>query len=738
MSIHSNSENYLRTRSISIKDYILLLRTNWKKFIIISLVFTLGIIAYAFIAEDIYKSTVTLKILRDNKNVLGTVDQRESVDLNDRFISNEISVIKSYDAREQYASVLIDSFNNSRNNQYFEVILTDEGKLKSKKEIIGTLKEVLLVEQVKGLDIVEISALSSSPYEAALIANCSAEQYKELNLDNNRNQLTALRSFLEEQRAKKLTELNNTEDSLRNFQEKGGIISLDEQSSVLIDHLADLDAKRDALRIDLMSSNEILNQFKNEVKKQNPQLVEYLEGQTSQAYIDVLQKQIAELQMNRDMAMSNKSPYVDISTKMAEYNKQIDELKNKLNTLINDIKAEAYASSPDQIKALTQKLVEEEIKKNSLSIELREIQSIINRYERELSKLPEASIKLAQYQRRKESSQQLYLLIDEKYQAALINELSQPGNAEIISTGRVPENPAKPNRKLIIILGLMVGPIIAFGYILVKDYFDDTVKTPEDIQTRDINFLSWVPQDKTINIKEKIPIYAADSPISEAFRAIKARIQYSRIDKGFPQLILVTSPAEKEGKTFVSINLAMSFASSNKRTLLVDCDLRRPKVHVKLGVKKEPGLVDYLFQKVNLGEVIRNSDKPNFSYITSGTLPVNPAEILESQMMRNFLNEVRSSFDVVIIDSAPIVAVIDSEILSGIVDGTILVISADKTENKLMMDAIDRVKIDKTPFLGTVLNNFKYRNGYGYYFKYYYNYSSSNGRSKKLKKQKKF
>jgi capsular exopolysaccharide synthesis family protein len=158
--------------------------------------------------------------------------------------------------------------------------------------------------------------------------------------------------------------------------------------------------------------------------------------------------------------------------------------------------------------------------------------------------------------------------------------------------------------------------------------------------------------------------------------------------------------------------------------LLIDCDLRRPKIHTILGVDKKPGLVDYLSNKVKLEDIIRKTRKNNLSFITSGPIPLNPAELLESKLMRIFLDKVRDIFDVIIFDSAPIVAVIDTEIVAKLVDGTILVISAAKTKNQLMLDAVKIIKRNNSLFLGIILNNFIYKNGYGYYFKYYYNYSS--------------
>ncbi len=169
-----------------------------------------------------------------------------------------------------------------------------------------------------------------------------------------------------------------------------------------------------------------------------------------------------------------------------------------------------------------------------------------------------------------------------------------------------------------------------------------------------------------------------------------------------------------------------------KFSLLIDCDLRRPTIHVKMEVDKKPGLADYLTRKVKLEDIIRKTKTTNLSFITSGTIPSNPAEILESTSFFNFLQEIKDFFDIIILDSPPIIAVVDSEILAKQVDGTILVISADKTENRLMKDAVDLLKRNKVVFLGTVLNNFKNKSGYGYYYKYNYSYSrSSNQKGKK-------
>jgi len=557
----------------------------------------------------------------------------------------------------------------------------------------------------------------------------------------NREKLTNIRKFLEQQRDEKFNELKNAEDTLMMFQQESGIVDLDFQSTGLITQLSQLEAQIEVTKIELSTSNEILKQYKFFLSKQDPQLVDYLENQTSQAYISVLQQQLAELQVNKDLALSLKSPNVDISNKIKEYDRRIDELKQKLNSAISSIKAEAYSGNPEQVRELAQKLIEEEIKNNTLSVRLNQLQTITRGYEANLKQLPKTSTELSQYKRDRETLQQLYLLINEKYQEATINELSQPGNVSIIGEGGIPDKPTKPNRILILLFGLILGPGLALGIIIIKNYFDNTVKTPEDIEKNDINFLSWIPQFQ-MNGKgpdfnqDLVTLNEQDSPISESFRAIRARIQHSRMEQEFPKLLLVTSAAESEGKTFISSNLTGSYAQSGKKTLLIDCDLRRPRIHKIMNVNKRPGLADYLASKAKLDEIIRKTKTYNLVYITSGTIPSNPAEVLESEAMRNFLLEIRDFFDVIIIDSPPIVAVIDAEVLSILADGTILVISADKTEKRLMKDAVELINQNNVSFLGTVLNNFEYKSGYDYYYKYYYNYSSSPDKKRRFRRNK--
>ncbi|MEO8233121.1 MAG: polysaccharide biosynthesis tyrosine autokinase [Ignavibacteriota bacterium] len=729
-----NDMNFDENQSSTLKDYLILFSANIKPVAAILTASLIISIIYAITAPNIFKTSTALKITKPGGSILQSSLMPEISDYgNDRFIANEIEILKSNNIRERIAKILLDTLIKSKEQGSFHLLITDnfgeDKKPASIQEIALVLGRAVQIEQKRGLDIIDISAESQAPKEAALIANVYAKEYLAYNLEINRDQLTFVRQFLANQREEKKEQLNDAEEILRSFQERGGIVALDQQVQTLIQQLAQFEAQKNAAQIELEASTEILKQYRNELSKQDPKMADYLALATSETYIKALQDQIAELQIRRDLAMAKAEPKTDFSSQLKEYDNKIKELKGKLDEKITVLKAGIFASSPEEVKSLGQKIIEQEIKNGSLKTTLSELNLVVKRYDERFNRLPKTSIELARFQRNRESLEKLYTLVEEKYQEAVINEQSQPGNVLIIDDARVPFGHAKPNRILIIIVGLLIGMGLAFAYVFLKNYFDNTVKTPEDIQKKNINVLAWIPRVDELAIKETskfdfIILNKPNSVPSESFRALRTRIQFSRPDKESLKTIVITSPAPQEGKTFVTINLAGSFAQADKKVLLVDCDLRKPRVHRVFDSNKEPGLIDYLVGDKKLEEVTHQSEMKNLSYITSGTIPPNPAEMLDSKHMDDFIAFVREKYDYVIIDSPPIIAVTDAEILAKKVDGAILVLSSEVTEYQMMDRALQLIQHDNTTLIGTVLNNFDTRSAYGTYYKYYYYYAA--------------
>lgn len=735
---NNNNNFYSEQSTTSFKDYLDLIRNNIIPILIITVTSLVFAIIYALNAVDIYKSTTSLKLSKPQGSILDSPLMPGFSDFgNDRFIANEIEVLKSYTIREKVAKTLLDSFLVVDDPDTFSLLLDNskfefdnkKSNLISSVDLIKKLFSITSIDQKRGLDIVEISIESPSPYEASLIANAYAEAYRQLNLEINRNQLTLVKNFLSSQRKEKLDQLSESEELIKSFQEKGGIVALDQQASTLVTEIAKFESQANMTKIEVLSTEKVLVSLKDDLKKKNPQISTYIESGMTQEYLKSLQTEIAKLELNKTLALNeSKTSRIGDDQLIKEYDKKIDQLQTKLNKQIEILKLSIIASTPEELRTLSQKIIEEEIKLQSLQTMLAQLNIIVRNYDQKFNQLPKTTIELARLQRNRESLEKLFVLVEEKYQEALINEQSQPGNVYIIDIARIPASPSKPNRMLIILVGFVMGIGLAFGFAFIRNYFDNTIKTPEDIQNRNINVLSWIPQIESMSATgttdfEFIVHQKPDSIPSEAFRALRTRVQYSRIDTTSLKVILVTSSAPSEGKTMICANLAGSFAQSNKKTLIIDCDLRKPRVHSFFKANRYPGLIDYFFNQVSFDEILRKSDQENLYYITAGTIPPNPAETLESPRMREFIDGLRDKFDYILLDSPPVIAVTDSEILSRLADGTILVVSANTTEKELMEKAVEIIRQDNVSFLGAVLNNFIYKSSYGSYYKYYYYYS---------------
>lgn len=745
---NNNNNNHFRTidNTKSLKEYIVLVRNNIFPIVLISITCLVVSILYALNARNIYTATTVLKISKPQGSILESPLMPEVSEFgSDRFIANEIEIMKSYTIRERVAKSLIDSFQVKVKADSFYLILNNDfsfsqsdTKLKSIPQIASLLSGTVTIEQKRGLDIVEMKVESPSPGEAAMIANCYASAYKDLNLDFNRVQLTIVKNFLDEQRVEKKKQLEEAEDILQGYQTKTNIVSIDEQTNSLIQQQSTFESKKNEAKIDLLTSEKVLKSYKDEFQKRDPRLPDYVDGFSSDAYMKSMQEQLAKIEVARDLATNSSNKDVANSPNVKEMTAKINDLKEKINKKYDVFKQGAIASTPSELKALAEKIIEGEIKVQSLKASTNELEGIIGRYEGRFRKLPTTIIEFARLTKERESIEKLYMAIEQKYQEAVINEQSKPGNVMLVDLARKAMAPSKPNRSMIVIIGFILGLGISFGYVFVRNYFDNTVKTPEDIQNSNASVLAWIPQIEGIGEKgnkdyEFIVAKKPDSIPSEAFRTLRTRLQFARLEKSTTTKILVTSSAPQEGKTVVCVNLAGSFAQTNKRTLLIDCDLRKPRVHAVFGTNRFPGLIDYFFQQASLNEIIRNSDLSNLDYITAGTIPPNPAETLDSQIMKDFLAQMSERYDVIILDSPPIIAVTDSEILANLVDATLLVVSAGTTEKDLMEKSIELLSGGNGSFVGTVLNNFAYKSGYGSYYKYYYYYSNpSKGDSGRL------
>ena len=731
--------------SNSFKEYSTIIRSNLFPIILIFLASIVTTFIYVSTAMDIYKTITSLKIAKPKSSILSSSLMPEFADFQtDRFISNEIEILKSYTIRERVSNALVDSFKINPDKKLYYHIINHDQDIKTDlvpiPAIVQKLTKNVTINQKRGLDIAEIEVESPSAYEARLIANIYSNAYVNYSVDFSRRELTNVRKFLDEEKSKRSIELTGSEAALQDYQQRGGVIFLDDQAKNLVDQISTFEADKNASEVELASKKEAYNEIRKELEKIDKSLLDYVEGQTTESYVVELQKKIAELEIQRDIESSiPKEPKLKEKV-TADYEKKITPLKKSLQERIIIIKNGILANNPTEKSLMSQKFLETNIEVQFNKTKVNSLNKLLSKYEAEFSKLPTQSIELARLERSRKSNEKLFLTLEEKYQEALVNERAQLGNVNVIDAALLPITPAKPNRQLIVIVGGILGLGLGIGFAFLKNYLDRSIKTPEEIEKMGISVLTWVPSIEELKElgSSQLEFIIANKPnstASESFKALRTRVMYSTLESEL-KTILVTSSIPSEGKTTVALNLAGSFALAEKKVLLLDCDLRKPRIHAIFDSERFPGLSDYLFSNVTLEEITRATKLQNLSYITSGTIPPNPSELLGSKQMNDFLQNLKTIYDIIILDSPPYISVTDSEILSRVADGTILIVQANKTPSDAFYRAYERVvNIDPHKFLGTVLNNFSFRSAYGYYYNYYYYYSKPETTDKRRNKQ---
>jgi capsular exopolysaccharide synthesis family protein len=330
--------------------------------------------------------------------------------------------------------------------------------------------------------------------------------------------------------------------------------------------------------------------------------------------------------------------------------------------------------------------------------------------------------------------------IQQQKQQELAIRSDQPDNITITSNAVVPTTPIGPQRNRNILVAFLLSLCAGVGLALLMDYLDDSVKSSDDISRHlGLPTLALIPQYDGIE-KRRLGLAAKNgngvassaalitleetrSPMAEAYRHLRTSLLFSSAGKP-PQTILVTSSQPSEGKTTTAINTAITLAQADVDVVLIDCDLRRPRLHSYFQMDNNQGLTNYLSGEKHTENLLKTyADLPRLKVITSGPIPPNPTELLGSNEMRNLLQFLRGRFKHVIIDSPPAISFTDAAILSTIVDGVVLVAMAGKSSVHLMRRFKQRLSTIGARIYGVVLNGIKSGSvEYEYYGTGYYNY----------------
>ncbi len=462
---------------------------------------------------------------------------------------------------------------------------------------------------------------------------------------------------------------------------------------------------------------------------QNEQLqsVRYISAeQNLQNRIDEAQQQISILQNQ-----INEISSATVETQLQSVQTQIDDLQSQVTTLNTEIaKIDPKTATDEQIGLLA-----------DYQAQLDQLTPVLSLYQQIYTNLvvlktpsqsdASTTTQLSQLRTTLELYQQIYISSIGSLETLRLTRAQNTPNVVQVETAVTPTSPISPKPMQSALLAGGIGLLVTAGIAFLVEFLDDTIKTPDEVkELLDLPVIGLIGELRKKNKEEKLGNYVAyhpRSPVSEAFRALRTNLEYSSIDSPL-RSILVTSAGESEGKTTVATNLAIVLAQSGKKVLLLDSDMRRPNVHAQFNIHNRVGLSDLVRGKLTQEHVVRTlPEVKNLDIITSGGLPPNPAELLGSERMRSILEELKSIYDVIVLDSPPML-VSDAQILSTRIDGLIYVIVPGNTHNVAAKRPLEELQRINANILGVVMNRIPRNRDYYYGgYNYYSPYSSHNG-----------
>ena len=578
------------------------------------------------------------------------------------------------------------------------------------------LRGRLKVEPVKDSRLANVKLEDADPLRAQRILGVVVDTYVQQNLDDAVNSTASAADWLRNQLDKLKVDLESSEMALHEYKERKNILSvaIDDQSNMLREEMKQLNDTLTSVRTkkeEYMARREELSKIKQENPTDLPAselLASGVLATLRTAYEDAVRTRDGLLGEGK----GKNYPDVKEADAKAEATRKalLAEVRNIQRALDKDVavlkRQEAGISG-----------LFETAKKQALDLNLLEIE--YNRLHRS-----------------KDNNEKLYSLVLERTKESDLARVLRVNNIRVLDRPLVPKAPIRPQVSRSIAIGVFLGVALGVVMALARGLLDRTIKTPDEIE-KDLGlaFLGLLPEmDEGANASTyskkrsrgkpartmNAELVVHENPMSgiaEAARTIRTNLMFMAPDKPY-RTLLVTSAGPSEGKTTVATCIAIVLAQAGQRVALVDCDLRRPRVHRVFRKSSEFGVTTAMLDD-SIEEAVLETEVPNLWVIPAGPIPPNPAELLHSEKFRKFLESVKNKFDRVIIDSPPIVPVTDAAVLSTLVDGTVLVVRAFKTTKDLARHAVRALHDLGVTKAGAVLNAVNFSK-HEYKYRYYY------------------
>ena len=513
----------------------------------------------------------------------------------------------------------------------------------------------------------------------------------QVNLLEEKNQFaTNTISFIEDRLREQGSQLETVEDELNAYRTRNAIVDIDAENSDLSTKTAGLDTRKYDLERQI-EYLQTLDQYLRTRTDYNSVPAPSVAGITEGSIVGFVTKiiSLAEERSRYQYAYKENNPI------FADIDRQIDATKSVLFENINS-------------------------SQSLLNSELGRVTNELAGYEAKIQRLPREQQDLLKIQRRYDLNEQSYNLFLSKLNEARLVKAANVGDLSIVDKAKI-SNVVKvgPNTRLNYVLALLFGGLLPLIIVFLKVFFDNTIHTTDELEK-----LSKVPVLGVITRnKSKGNLVVLDKPrsaMSESFRALRSSLQYIYKKQGVEgaKTVLVTSSVAGEGKTFCSMNIASVFALSEKRTVLIGLDLRKPKIFDDFEINNAVGVVNYLIKDKSLSEITQKTSLSHLDIITSGPIPPNPSELLMKETMRELMTELEASYDYIIIDSAPIGLVADSLSLATYADAIIYIVKQGVTKKAMLSILNSKYKSGELKNVSLVLNYFQQKARYGYGYGY--------------------
>ena len=636
------------------------------------------------------------------------------------FIEAESRNTKFYNFEKNQFTFKKDSWQFSKNASFGELIETDdlsfivekdtsqvlnktaqyyEFEFKDVPSLVADFKDKIKFNVIgKAATVVEISLKNESVAKGVDIVNELMHVYSVQNLDRKNHIARITIDYIEKQLNEISDSLSRTEDNLQHFRSSNQLLNINEQATGISAQYTDLQNKQ----AELVTRKKYYDYVSDYLYKNNS-----FSNIIVPASMGIPDPLLNNLMSELIAAQSQQSNLIN-------NNQEKNPLVQKLEIQIENIK-----------KTISENI---DAAGKTTSISIGEMNKRINTIENEISRLPATQRKLGNIERKYRLNDAIYnYMLEKRAEAKITTASNLPDDIIIEPANMVGVQPISPKKEINYLIALVLGMVVPFSYLMIKSTLNNKVETQDDIERLTVApILGKILHNKykTQNVMFEFP----KSNIAESFRALRTNLDFY-VRGGQKKVIVVTSSIEGEGKSFVAMNIAMSYAQLGRRTILLDFDMRKRKVIFDEQAESKEGLSSYLIGHVGLREIIIKSSHENLDYIPAGVLPPNPTELMALDITEKLITQLKNEYDYVIIDTTPLAQVTDAYLLINFAEVKIIVArynySIIKVLNLLMKDlkqkGIDHVCI--------VLNDNRYnRDQYGY------GYGYKNNKEKKRRK----